>query len=183
MTISYARTTYIINGTGKEGTVSTASRNCRFHRQRLQGLDIASNPFGSLDDTPRALRPARLQWLNMLVSGMRKCIVFRAKTAAFSGSALSLTTILNSTSICGLEAGAGASPPSSVLQFSRGPPKKLQLSRKPHACALAKRASARLDFQFTAAHRAAPAGYRRLQIYPHSRPVWRGSCRLRSWCG
>jgi acetyl esterase len=54
---------------------------------------------------------------------VRKCIVFRAKIAAFFAKASSQSKIATtSTSICGLEAGAGSSPPSFFLQHSRAPP-------------------------------------------------------------
>jgi len=47
--------------------VSTASRNCRFHGQRLQERGTNA-PFtsGSFGLDPRALRPERLRWLNNL---------------------------------------------------------------------------------------------------------------------
>jgi hypothetical protein len=103
--------------------VSTASRNCQFHMQRLQGEDFASSFSGSLDVTPRALRPERLQWLNKSNLGLRKCDMNRAKIAAFLVKALSQTTFFfTSTSICGLEAGAGASPQSFFFQHQRAPP-------------------------------------------------------------
>ena len=57
---------------GKEGTVSTASRNCRNHGQRLQDWGTnAPQSSGSFGVVPRALRPERLQWLNNL-SGKQK---------------------------------------------------------------------------------------------------------------
>jgi hypothetical protein len=103
--------------------VSTASRYCRIHMQRLQSEDYASSFSGSGGTTPRALRPARLQWLNMLDKSVRKCGCSFAKIAAFHDLALSLSAISSKTiSICGLEALAGTSPPFSRHPYSRGPP-------------------------------------------------------------
>jgi hypothetical protein len=105
--------------------VSTASRNCRNHVQRLRASGFnAPRASGSRREDPRILRSARLGWLNNL-SGkhwtpcdLRLCKNDpQAKTAAFQGRALSLTTKTTlSTSICGLEARAGTSPPPSILQ-------------------------------------------------------------------
>ena len=124
--------------------MSTASRNCRFHGQRLQEMGkIAPRSVGSRREDPWALRPMRLKWLNN-PGGKRQTPCDpglckndpEAKTAAslnlrerFSekgargGRALSLT-ILNSTSssICRLEARAGTSPPPSLREYERGPP-------------------------------------------------------------
>jgi hypothetical protein len=144
LTCSYYRTISIVDGSGKEGTVSTASRNCRFHGQRLQERGkIAPRSVGSRREDPGTLRPMRLKWLNN--PGGKPQIPCdpglckndpEAKTAAslnlrerFSqkgargGRALSLT-ILNSTSssICRLEAGAGTSPPPSFTSNPRAPP-------------------------------------------------------------
>jgi hypothetical protein len=55
------------DGSGKEGTVSTASRNCRNRLQRLQERGkIAPRSVGSRRKDPWALRPMRLQWQNNL---------------------------------------------------------------------------------------------------------------------
>ncbi len=96
--------------------MSTASRNCRFHQQRLQVVGLnAPLTFGSFGGGPWALRPKRLQWLTNITAGF--------EIAAFRKSVLSLMALYNSTlSICGLEAVAGTSPPSSFRQFSQGPP-------------------------------------------------------------
>ncbi len=113
---SYSVFIFLFNGTEKEGTVSTASRNCRFHQQRLQAWRtdalLASESFGG---GPWALGPKRLQWLTNITDGF--------KIAAFLSCASSLmahhTTHLCN---CGLEALAGTSPPTSFLQFSHRPP-------------------------------------------------------------
>jgi hypothetical protein len=124
--------------------VSTASRNCRFHVQRLRERGkIAPRSIGSRREDPGALRPTRLQWQNNL-GGKHQTPCDpglcqsdpEAKTAASlnlrerfpqegerGGRALSLTTKTPlSTSICGLEARAGTSPPPSYFHKSRGPP-------------------------------------------------------------
>ena len=63
--------------------MSTASRNCRFHGQRLQGLENhASKSSGSFNLDPWALRPERLQWLNRLVTPKRNKSEVEAKIAA-----------------------------------------------------------------------------------------------------
>ena len=131
LTRSYCRTISIVDGSGKEGTVSTASRNCRFHVQRLQERGkIAPRSVGSRREDPGALWPSRLQWQNN-PGGKRKIPCDpglcqsdpEAKTAAFQGRALSLTTQTPlSTSICRLEARAGTSPPPSSSKNQRGPP-------------------------------------------------------------
>jgi hypothetical protein len=111
--------------------VSTASRNCRNHVQRLQDKGKKAPWFsGSQLFVPWILRSTRLKWLNNpggklqtpCDPGLCKCKP-TAKTAAFQGRALS-HTILNTTlsSICRLEARAGTSPPSSFLQHQRAPP-------------------------------------------------------------
>jgi hypothetical protein len=89
-------------------------------RQRLEIAGFIS----SACSIPRALRPARLQWLNSsALAGLRKLCCLSAKIAALSVRALSQTTTFStSTSICGLEAGAGASPPFSFHNL-HGPPK------------------------------------------------------------
>jgi hypothetical protein len=113
--------------------VSTASRYCRIHQQRLQVWGYASQTSGSLSVTPQALRPARLQWLNMLDKSMRKCGMNLAKIAAFSGQALSRSATFSIPySICRLEAGTGASPP---IFHLRGPPKNGRLKRTLLKCA------------------------------------------------
>jgi hypothetical protein len=144
LTCSYCRTISIIDGSGKEGTVSTASRNCRNHVQRLQERGkIAPRSVGSRREDPGTLWSPRLRWLNNpggkpqtpCDPGLCKNDP-EAKTAAslnlrerFSekgargGRALSLTH-LNSTSfsICRLEAMAGTSPPPSSSNGPRAPP-------------------------------------------------------------
>lgn len=129
LTHSYYRIISTVDGSGKEGTVSTASRNCRFHVQRLRTLGFnAPRAPGSRREDPRILRSARLGWLNNLSGkhqtpydlGLCKNDPY-AKTAAFQGRALSLTTQTTlSTSICRLEARAGTSPPPSVLRKPAG---------------------------------------------------------------
>ena len=50
----------------RKGPVSTATRNCQNHVQRLQGRGtIAPLPSGSQGLDPRTLRPERLKWLSM----------------------------------------------------------------------------------------------------------------------
>ena len=122
--------------------MSTASRNCRNHGQRLQERGTNA-PFtsGSRREDPWILRSMRLRWLNNL-SGKHQtpCDLGlckndpEAKTAAslkvrqrFSGKsdnfsgvggcrALSQTTLSYPTlRICRLEARAGTSPPPSSL--------------------------------------------------------------------
>ena len=129
--------------------MSTASRNCRNHVQRLQERGkIAPRSVGSRGLDPWALRPMRLQWQNnpsgkltvpptlfrkvLQLSGRGRWTPYDlglckndpyAKTAAFQGRALSLTTQTTlSTSICRLEARAGTSPPPSIRKYDRGPP-------------------------------------------------------------
>jgi hypothetical protein len=106
--------------------VSTASRYCRIHQLRLQAWGYAPLASGSLSVAPQALRPARLQWLNMSAKDMRKCDMNLAKIAAFPDLALSLSAIYpTSISICGLEALAGASPPFSFSHNFHGPPRNI----------------------------------------------------------
>ena len=111
--------------------MSTASRNCRFHVQRLQERGkIAPRSVGSRREDPGTLWSPRLRWLNNL-SGKHQTPYDlglckndpEAKTAASQGRALSLN-ILNSTSssICRLEARAGTSPPPSSSNTPRAPP-------------------------------------------------------------
>jgi hypothetical protein len=119
------------DGSGKEGTVSTASRNCRNRLQRLQERGTnAPRSVGSLGLDPWALRPMRLQWQNN-PSGKHQtpCDLGlcqsdpKAKTAAFQGRALSQTTLSYPTPrICRLEARAGTSPPPSSSSQPRAPP-------------------------------------------------------------
>ena len=131
LTRSYCRTISTVDGSGKEGTVSTASRNCRNHVQRLQERGkIAPRSVGSRREDPGTLWSPRLRWLNNpggkpqtpCDPGLCKNDP-EAKTAAFQGRALSLTN-LNSTSssICRLEAKAGNSPPPSSSNTPRAPP-------------------------------------------------------------
>ena len=111
--------------------MSTASRNCRNHVQRLRaGGGNAPRASGSRREDPRILRSARLKWLNnpsgkhQIPYDLGLCQSEpEAKTAAFQGRALSLTTqTILSTSICRLEARAGTSPPPSIPKYERGPP-------------------------------------------------------------
>ena len=124
--------------------MSTASRNCRNHGQRLRERgQTAPRSIGSLGQDPGTLRSPRLGWLNNLSGKLWTPCDLRlckndpeAKTAAslylrerFSekgvrgGRALSLTTQTTlSTSLCRLEARAGASPPPSFLQMERRSP-------------------------------------------------------------
>jgi hypothetical protein len=131
LTCSYRRGIFLVDGSGKEGTVSTASRNCRNHGQRLRALGFnAPQVPGSQRLVPWILRSTRLKWLNNPSGkpqtpcdlGLCKCKP-KAKTAAFQGRALS-HTILPTTlsSICRLEAGAGTSPPPSSSSQPRAPP-------------------------------------------------------------
>ena len=131
LTRSYYRTISILDGSGKEGTVSTASRNCRNHVQRLRERGkTAPRSIGSRREDPGALWSPRLQWQNNL-GGKHQTPCDpglcqsdpEAKTAASQGRALSLTNP-NTTpsSICRLEARAGTSPPPSSFPKSRGPP-------------------------------------------------------------
>ena len=111
--------------------MSTASRNCRNHVQRLRALGFnAPRAPGSRREDPWILRSMRLKWLNN-PSGKPQtpCDLGlckndpEAKIAAFQGRALSLTTQTTlSTSICRLEARAGTSPPPSIRKNVRGPP-------------------------------------------------------------
>ena len=131
LTRSYCRTISIVDGSGKEGTVSTASRNCRNHVQRLRaGGGNAPQASGSRGLEPWILRSMRLQWHNN-PSGKHQTPYdlglcqseSEAKTAAFQGRALSQTIPLNpNLRICRLEARAGTSPPPSILEYERGPP-------------------------------------------------------------
>ncbi len=67
LTRSYCRTISTVDGSGKEGTVSTASRNCRNRVQRLQERGkIAPRSVGSRREDPGTLRSPRLQWQNNL---------------------------------------------------------------------------------------------------------------------
>ena len=124
--------------------MSTASRNCRNRLQRLQERGkIAPRSSGSRREDPGILWSPRLEWQNNLSGKHQTPCDLRlcqsdpeAKAAAslnlrerFSergergGRASSLTTQTNTTlRICGLEARAGTSPPSSFLQQQRAPP-------------------------------------------------------------
>ena len=52
--------------------MSTASRNCRFHMQRLRVLGFnAPHILGSFGSGPWALRPKRLQWLSNIRAGFK----------------------------------------------------------------------------------------------------------------
>src|SRR5215207_3873045 len=125
------------DGSGKEGTVSTASRNCRNHGQRLQERgQTAPRSVGSRREDPGTLWSPRLGWLNNLsgkltvpptlfrkvlqLSGRGRWTPYdlglckndpEAKTAASQSRALSLNNQSPPfTSICRLEARAGTSP-------------------------------------------------------------------------
>jgi hypothetical protein len=131
LTRSYCRYMFLLDGSGKEGTVSTASRNCRNHGQRLQERGkTAPRSVGSRREDPGTLWSPRLRWLNNpggkpktpCDPGLCKSDP-EAKTAAFQSRALSLTNPNStSSSICRLEARAGTSPPPSILEYERGPP-------------------------------------------------------------
>ena len=116
--------------------MSTASRNCRFHPQRLQVVGLnAPFTFGSFGGGPWALRPKRFQWLTNItaefkIAAFSKRHMHLSEKKHFSGACVScasslMASITTSLSICGLEAVAGTSPPSSFRQFSRGPPRVL----------------------------------------------------------
>ena len=96
--------------------MSTASRNCRIHQQRLQAARFNARAVSeSFGGGPWVLRPKRLQWLTNITAEF--------KIAAFRSQVSSLLALITpSLSICGLEALAGTSPPSSFLQYSREPP-------------------------------------------------------------
>jgi hypothetical protein len=96
--------------------VSTASRNCRFHQQRLQALrNNALTASESSGGGPWVIRPKRLRWLANITVGF--------KIAAFFRLVSSLKAFYTTTdSICGFEAMAGASPPFSFPLTARGPP-------------------------------------------------------------
>jgi hypothetical protein len=116
---------------GKEGTVSTASRNCRNHGQRLQVLGF---------NAPRASgSPGRDPWIIRSTCPKRHCNSSGkhqipcdleqceskplAKTAAFPEMASSHTTqIPLHLCICRLEARTGTSPPLYSSHNSRAPP-------------------------------------------------------------
>ena len=112
---------------GKEGTVSTASRNCRNHVQRLRGWgNYAPQSSGSFNLDPWILRSMRLRWLNNLSGkhqtpcdlGLCKNEV-EAQIAAFQSWASGQTTLsFSTTRICRLEARTGTSPP---LSFHHPP--------------------------------------------------------------
>ena len=116
---------------GKEGTVSTASRNCRNHVQRLQNKGTnAPLLFGSINLDPGVLRPTRLEWQSNSSGKHRtpcdlelyKCEV-EAKTAAFQSWASGRTTKTHKNHrICRLEARTGTSPPLYFSSNSRAPP-------------------------------------------------------------
>ena len=86
LTCSYNRTTYLSNGSGKEGTMCTAFSYCRFHQQRLRGFGTyAPKSSGSFGFGPWALRPKRLQWLTNIGTGFkiaafRVLLMFRVST-------------------------------------------------------------------------------------------------------
>ena len=130
LTRSYYRNISSCDGSGQEGTVSTASRNCRFHVQRLRGWgNYAPQSSGSQGQDPWILRSTRLRWLNNPSGKHQKpCDLglckheTGVKDAAFLNRASAQPPKHTTTSTCGLEATAGASPPSSFLQHQRAPP-------------------------------------------------------------
>jgi hypothetical protein len=96
--------------------VSTASRNCRIHQQRLQAARFNARAVSeSFGGGPWVLRPKRLQWLTNITDGF--------KIAAFLSCASSLMA-LHTTQLCncGLEALAGTSPPFLFFKLTHGPP-------------------------------------------------------------
>jgi hypothetical protein len=96
--------------------VSTASRNCQFHQQRLQVVRIyALTASESSGGGPWALGPKRLRWLTNITAGFKIAASFRWVSGLKAN-----TTITHS--ICGLEAMAGTSPPFSFPLTARGPP-------------------------------------------------------------
>ena len=128
---SYNRTICFSDGFRREGTVSTASRNCGNHGQRLQKRETNA-PFisGSFGLYPRTLRSERLRWLNNL-SGKHQtpCDLGLCKNepeykiAAFQGQALSQNNPTHYPLCIGrLEARTGTSPPPSSPQYPRAPP-------------------------------------------------------------
>ena len=109
----------------------TAFSYCRVCQQRLRGFGTyAPNLPGSSGVGPWALRPKRLQWLTNITTGFKIAALCQAhmhlseKSNNFSGAcdrASSLkANIPPSTSICGLEASGGHSPPLSFT-LSRPP--------------------------------------------------------------
>ena len=109
--------------------MSTASRNCRNHVQRLRASGFnAPRASGSRREDPRILRSARLGWLNNLSGKLWTPCDLRlckndpqAKTAAFQGRALSLTKQTpNFSSICRLESQGGDIPSTFFLQPAEG---------------------------------------------------------------
>ena len=49
----------------RKGPVSTATRNCQNHLQRLRSMALATTLPGSQGQDPRTLRPERLKWLSI----------------------------------------------------------------------------------------------------------------------
>ena len=49
----------------RKGPVSTATRNCQNHVQRLRSTSLATVLPGSQGQDPRTLRPERLKWLSI----------------------------------------------------------------------------------------------------------------------
>ena len=94
--------------------MSTASRNCRNHQQRLRVLGFnAPHILGSFGSGPWAPRPKRLQWLSNIRSEF--------KIAALCSSVSSLkANTLPIISICGLEIGGGH-PLHSLIMRKRRP--------------------------------------------------------------
>ena len=118
LTIYSHRTISLFNGTVKEGTVSTASRNCRFHQQRLQGrgnnAPRSSESFGA---GPWALRPKRLQWLANIIAE------FKIAALCDCGSKPSFFK-----SIFIRQGAMSRHSPPITFQNSRAPPRQLSFS-------------------------------------------------------
>jgi len=129
----------LFDASRNEGSVSTASRNCRIHLQRLRAKGHnGSFPPGNKGPAPRTLRSVRLEWLNHLSGkptggaphkgdtrapcdlGLYKCRS-SAKIAASLNQVSSLNHAPNTAKTL-LEAMAGASPSFSYFNHSRGPP-------------------------------------------------------------
>ena len=104
---------------GKEGTLSTASRNDRNGLQRPRGGGKTAPPSpGGLGQDPRALRPERLRWLAFIAKSLSLATMAASSRQLVRRSvqASGLKTSSTSTCTCRLGAMAGTSPP-----FSRPP--------------------------------------------------------------
>jgi hypothetical protein len=113
--------------------VSTASRNCRIHQQRLQAARFNARAVsGSFGSGPWALRPKRLQWLTNITAEFKIAAFFQrhmhlSEKKHFSGACVSqvssrMALYHTSLSICGLEAVAGTFPPFLFFKLTHGPP-------------------------------------------------------------